>query len=142
MVLVDREIISQQIEKEIITPFEPNLVQPSSYDLTLGERFLWISYEDEGELIAYDDTPQYEVIELTGCEDTIELEPGEFCLAHTKEYIYLPSSLSAIVAGKSTWARKGLTVHQTAGWDRPRLSWQNNIRVKKCRFLHFRIESR
>lgn len=119
MVLVDREIISQQIKKEIIIPFNPELVQPSSYDLTLGRRFLWISYEDEGEVIAYDDVPQYEVIELTGREDTIELEPGEFCLAHTEEMIYLPSTLSAIVAGKSTWARKGLTIHQTAGWIDP-----------------------
>ena len=119
MVLVDRDIISEQIEKEIIIPFDPDLVQPSSYDLTLGRRFLWISYEDEGEKIAYDDVPQYEVIELTGKEDTIELEPGEFCLAHTEEFISVPANLSAIVAGKSTWARKGLTIHQTAGWIDP-----------------------
>jgi len=119
MVLVDKQIIEENIESEIIRPFDPDLVQPSSYDLTLGNRFLWISYEDEGEIIGYDDVPQYEVIELTGGEKTIELEPGEFCLAHTEEFVCVPVYLSAIVAGKSTWARKGLTIHQTAGWVDP-----------------------
>ena len=130
MVLVDYEIIKQNVNKDIIIPFDPDLVQPSSYDLTLGRRFLWISYEDEGEKIAYDDTPQYEVIELTGKEDTIELEPGEFCLAHTEEMVFIPGSLSAIVAGKSTWARKGLTIHQTAGWIDPGFNGKITLEVK------------
>lgn len=130
MVLVDKQIIEESVDENIIVPFNPDLVQPSSYDLTLGRRFLWISYEDEGEIIAYDEAPQYEVIELTGREDTIELEPGEFCLAHTEEYIYIPAHLSGIVAGKSTWARKGLTVHQTAGWIDPGFNGRVTLELK------------
>jgi|AntRauTorckE6833_2_1112554.scaffolds.fasta_scaffold00427_18 dCTP deaminase len=130
MVLVDYQIIDEVVDKDMIIPFDPDLVQPSSYDLTLGRRFLWISYEDEGEVIAYDDVPQYEVIELTGRNDTIDLEPGEFCLAHTEEIVDIPASLSAIVAGKSTWARKGLTIHQTAGWIDPGFSGRITLELK------------
>ena len=42
------------------------------------------------------------------------LEPGMFVLAWTREYIQLPDFLSARVEGRSTLARLGLSVHQSA----------------------------
>lgn len=131
MVLVDKQIIRRNVDSDLIRPFEPDLVQPSSYDLTLGERFMWISYEEEGEVIKSDDIPQYEIVDLADKnKDTILIEPGEFMLAHTQEIINIPADLSATVAGKSSWARKGLTIHQTAGWIDPGFCGKITLELK------------
>ena len=42
------------------------------------------------------------------------LKPGEFVLAWTAETISLPNFLCARVEGRSTLARLGLSIHQTA----------------------------
>ncbi len=47
------------------------------------------------------------------------LEPQEFVLAMTHESIKVPNSLIARIEGRSTYARVGLTMHQTAPWIQP-----------------------
>lgn len=51
--------------------------------------------------------------------DTVLLEPGEFALARTTESVRIPAHLVARVEGKSSWARRGLLVHITAGFIDP-----------------------
>lgn len=51
--------------------------------------------------------------------DAIHLRPGEFVLARTKEIVGIPPHLVARVEGKSSWARRGLLVHITAGFIDP-----------------------
>jgi dCTP deaminase len=43
------------------------------------------------------------------------LHPGRFVLASTLEWLKLPNSLAGYVAGKSTWARRGLIIETAAG---------------------------
>ncbi len=53
------------------------------------------------------------------------LEPGEFVLAMTHERVKLPNNLIALVEGRSTYARLGLSMHQTAPWIQP--GWSGPI---------------
>lgn len=78
-----------------VTPFDPAMVQPASIDLKLGNL----------------DLPHG--LQL----DTViwSVPPGKFLLGVTAERIRLPNHIAGTVHGKSTWARKGLTIHQTGG---------------------------
>ena len=49
----------------------------------------------------------------------ISIRPGEFILASTQETIGIPATLVGQVEGKSSWARRGLLVHVTAGFIDP-----------------------
>lgn len=42
--------------------------------------------------------------------DSFHLQPGEFAIARSLEYVSLPDDLSAQVLGRSSWGRLGLTV--------------------------------
>jgi dCTP deaminase len=53
------------------------------------------------------------------------LDPGEFILAITHEKITVPKHLIALVEGRSTYARMGLSMHQTAPWIQP--GWKGPI---------------
>ena len=53
------------------------------------------------------------------------LAPREFVLAMTHESIKVPSNLIALVEGRSTYPRLGLSMHQTAPWIQP--GWTGQI---------------
>jgi len=53
------------------------------------------------------------------------LGPNEFILALTHESICVPKNLIALVEGRSTYARMGLSMHQTAPWIQP--GWSGPI---------------
>lgn len=56
------------------------------------------------------------------------LEPNEFVLALTHEHIYMPRNLIAMVEGRSTYARFGLSMHQTAPWLQP--GWDGRLTLE------------
>lgn len=49
----------------------------------------------------------------------VSVRPGEFILASTQETVHIPATLVGQVEGKSSWARRGLLVHVTAGFIDP-----------------------
>lgn len=51
-------------------------------------------------------------------KNEIQIEPGQFCLASTREIFYLPDDVAAEVKLRSSWARLGLN-HLLAGWCDP-----------------------
>lgn len=53
------------------------------------------------------------------------LGPKEFVLAMTHEVIKVPKNMIALVEGRSTYARVGLSMHQTAPWIQP--GWEGPI---------------
>lgn len=79
-------------------------IQPASVDLKLNGDY--IEFKKDG---LY---PLYNVEEYI-------LQPHEFILASTEEYVEIPRYLVGQVDGKSTWGRKGLAVHITAGYIDP-----------------------
>ena len=53
------------------------------------------------------------------------MKQGDFLLAKTYESITVPRNMIARVEGRSTYARVGLSMHQTAPWIQP--GWKGQI---------------
>jgi dCTP deaminase len=98
-----------------IDPFNPNQLNPNSYDLRLADTV--ISYRKSMVLDCangdYDKSENYvkQKIEQTG----LTLYPGHLYLMATKEYTatnaYVP-----MIEGRSSIARLGICIHNTAGF--------------------------
>jgi dCTP deaminase len=57
--------------------------------------------------------------------ETYSLEPRNFILAQTLETVTIPNHLIGFVEGRSSYARFGLSMHQSAPWIQP--GWSGNI---------------
>lgn len=90
----------------IVPAPEDRQIQPASVDVRLSGAFANASWLP-------DSAPQPKP------RDTLVLRPGDFILAGTVEYVEIPSDLVAQVEGRSTYARKGIIVHATAGYIDP-----------------------
>jgi dCTP deaminase len=60
-----------------------------------------------------------------GDPESFILKPGDFVLGLTYESIKVPKNMIALVEGRSTYARVGLSMHQTAPWIQP--GWSGPI---------------
>jgi dCTP deaminase len=63
-----------------------------------------------------------------GKREAFPLEKDEFVLALTYERIWIPRNLIAMVEGRSSYARAGLSMHQTAPWLQP--GWNGQITLE------------
>jgi dCTP deaminase len=107
------EIASGRI---VIDPYDESLVQPSSVDVRVDNRFRVFN----NSRYPYIDVRQpmedlTEPVEIEGDEPFI-LHPGEFVLGQTLERVTLPNDLVARLEGKSSLGRLGLLIHSTAGF--------------------------
>lgn len=94
-------------------------VNGASIDLTLGDLFWMESYERDDV-----DLSQKEAPEMERHRGAVRLEPGEFCLAQTKEVFNLPADVAAHFMLKSSQARAGLQ-HLFAGFADP--TWNGSV---------------
>lgn len=115
MMLSDRSIIDQLDGGFLVIDPAPqeSAIQPASVDLTLGRSFR-SPYTDHG-------------FEWSSSHYTVI--PGETVLATTLEYIEIPSMMSARVEGKSSFGRKFLMVHATAGFIDPGFKGQITLEL-------------
>ena len=60
-----------------------------------------------------------------GYRESFPLEPNKLVLAMTYEKITMPAHLIGLVEGRTTYARVGLSMHQTAPWIQP--GWDGPI---------------
>ena len=65
-----------------------------------------------------------------GHPEKFDLHPGEFVLALTHERVTIPNHLIGLVEGRSTYARVGLSMHQTAPWIQPGWSGQITLEIR------------
>lgn len=127
MILSDRDILRRINDKELV--FAPDIdvdiqVQSASIDLRLARGF-FVENKEAGltfDPTSLDGTPLSEAFKLYHDRDRIELEPGQYIMAQTLEHVWIPIDTAGRVEGKSSIARMGLTVHNTAphinpGWD-------------------------
>lgn len=63
-----------------------------------------------------------------GEQETVKLNQNDFILALTHERVWIPKHLIAFVEGRSTYARVGLSMHQTAPWVQP--GWNGHITLE------------
>ncbi|MGH7049600.1 MAG: dCTP deaminase [Acetobacteraceae bacterium] len=115
-------------------PLEDRQWGEASIDLRLGFQFTklrkceGIKFSIADGLSAIGGLKIWDTMELSerdnmGKTQHFILEPGEFVLAKTYESITVPKNLIAFVEGRSTYARMGLSMHQTAPWIQP--GWTN-----------------
>jgi deoxycytidine triphosphate deaminase/intein/homing endonuclease len=102
-----------------IDPFDPKLVQPSSIDVRLDNKFLVFRNTKR----AYIDVKQpaddlMEMIEV-GVDDPMFLHPHEFVLASTIERVRMPDDLVARLEGRSSLGRLGVVIHSSLPYDEP-----------------------
>jgi dCTP deaminase len=74
-----------------------------------------------------------------GKKETYTLDPGEFILAQTYERIWIPRHLIAMVEGRSSYARAGLSMHQTAPWLQPGWSGQITLEIRNSGPFHIEL---
>ncbi len=65
-----------------------------------------------------------------GKKETYTIDQGEFVLAQTYERIWIPRNLIAAIEGRSSYARAGLSMHQTAPWLQP--GWNGQVTLEIC----------
>ena len=117
MILSDRDIRKQiEARRVVIEPFEPEMIQPSSVDLHVGDQFRIFA----NSRYPYIDVRQRmddltELVKATEDEPFI-LHPGEFVLGSTHEKVTLPDDIVGRIEGKSSLGRLGLLIHSTAGF--------------------------
>jgi dCTP deaminase len=141
MILSQREI-REAVDKGEIR-FEPPLEErqwhEASVDLRLGTKItklkkgkgLKVSLADGIGPIADAGLWQQKILKVEdelGKRETFCLESGEFILALTHERIWIPRHLIAMVEGRSSYARAGLSMHQTAPWLQP--GWNGVITLE------------
>lgn len=86
-------------DKLIISYVNDRDIQPASVDLHLGCALINL----DGEIFNLK-------------EDDYLLQPNEFILGSTREYVKIPNDLVAQVDGKSSIGRLGVLIHVTAGF--------------------------
>lgn len=109
MILTDKDL--NGLGELIVSPFNPDRIQPSSYDLTLFRklavpipyRTVDLRVDEPGEHMKFVEFDKY------------ELHPGSSVLGCTEETVKCPLNLSARIEGKSTIGRLFVAVHITAG---------------------------
>jgi dCTP deaminase len=98
----------------VIRPFEENKLQLASYDVTLGNEF---EVTDRFSTVASDPCnkiyPSTRTIKVKDGEQFV-LHPGETVLGKQREYIGVDHKHLILLSGKSSLARVGLVVHNTA----------------------------
>jgi dCTP deaminase len=73
-----------------------------------------------------------------GKSDTWTLGPNEFVLAMTHESVCISNHLIGMVQGRSTYARMGISIHQTAPWIQP--GWEGKITLEIANLGPYEIE--
>ncbi len=120
MILSDRSINEAIASGRLgIDPFDPTLVQPSSIDVRLDNKFLVFRNTKR----AFIDVKQpaddlMEMIEV-GLNEPMFLHPHEFVLGSTIERVRMPDDLVARLEGRSSLGRLGVVIHSSLPYDAP-----------------------
>ena len=125
MILSDRDIMQEVANGGLrfIPPIDNTRISPSSIDLRLSNQFTVLRPQPPGVEVIVDlpRTPNLEEVIHSYADvidvldgDYLVLRPGDFVLAYTREFVEMPNYLAARVEGRSSYARLGISVHQTA----------------------------
>jgi deoxycytidine triphosphate deaminase len=153
-VLSDGTILRLVEEGRIrIDPWDPELVQPASVDLRLGDSFR-VFHNHRASAIDLRNPPEGLTEEVTiPREETFVIHPGEFCLGRTLEWVELPDDIVARIEGKALaidtpvptphgWRtmgdlRPGELVFDLEGHPTPVLAVSDVLGGRPCRAVDF-----
>ena len=117
--LVDYQIRKLSRDSGLVEPFNPEMVNPASIDVTLGPQIL--VENDNGDFTEFDISKQ-----------DFWMPPGGFVLAVTAEWVRVPSNLECCFQLKSTVGRLGYN-HALAGYIDPGFSGRITLELKNYR---------
>jgi dCTP deaminase len=112
--MLSNEDIKKAIEtgELVINPFKEKFIRAAGVALHLGANLLkplpGVVVDVKNKKV-----PDFQEIEIT-MESPYKLEPSEFVLGHTYQAVTVGPSLGFFIEGRSTLARVGLTIVQTA----------------------------
>jgi dCTP deaminase len=112
----------------VVDPWDPEMVQPASIDLRLGDSFRVFSNHKITAIDLRELPPNLTEEVVIDADEPFVIHPGEFCLGRTMERVELPDDLVARVEGKSSLGRLGLIVHATAGFVDP--GWNGTLTLE------------
>lgn len=111
MILSDKSI-KELIKsgKLVITPFDEDLVQPSSYNLRLANAFR--VYRNTKHAFLDSKEPMADFMELLKTEngDPIIIHPNEFILGESLESLEIPDNLVGVIEGRTSLAKMGIGI--------------------------------
>lgn len=128
MILHDTELRRLCEHDRMIVPFEPEQLNPASYDLLLGSEIMI-------ESVASRELVRMSIAGYTQ-EDPYWLKPREWILAETWETFNMPQDVAGLFFLKSSRAREGLE-HMHAGFADP--EWNGSkltLELTNARQLH------
>lgn len=116
--LSDQEIsLYLQDGKIKIEPFNENDLESGNYRLHLGDKLL---VPKENQKVSLDDISDSDLFrEHDLSEESYVLRPGGFVLGQTSEKMGWSKKFCGFVDGRSTFARLGLSIHQSATFLSP-----------------------
>lgn len=126
MILPDFEIVCLA-RRGMVNPYDPELVNPASLDVRLGDNLL---IEDK-------QSPELQPFSIAGHtkEEPFMLQPHEFVLAETLERFEIPNVVAGQLALKSSRAREGIE-HLMAGYVDPGYTGRLTLELQNARSLH------
>lgn len=111
--LSDKDILKAINEGLLsIQPFDKKQLRPAGISFQLGKQILIPKPVDLIDLKNIKDL-DYEEVEITEDKPFI-IQPGQFVLGHTEEVLSVSTKLGFIIEGRSTLARLGISVEQSA----------------------------
>ena len=123
---IKEELASGRI---VINPLDLSDIQPASVDLHLDRQLL--KFKPPKDFSFIDVHQQLEnLTEPIEIQDPFPyiLQPDEFILASTLEYVELADDIVARLEGKSSLGRLGLLIHSTAGYVDP--GWKGTLTLE------------
>jgi dCTP deaminase len=111
----------------LVTPYLPELVNPASLDVRLGDALL-IESAQAAQLVPY---PLHQHSQA----EPYWLRPGQFVLGHTLEVVSVPESMCAQFMLKSSRGREGFQ-HMLAGYVDPGFRGSLTLELHNSRQLH------
>src|SRR5271157_1044444 len=128
MLLSDIDIARRLVDPDphkrlLVTPIVSAREQfgPSSLDVRLSTDFQRLEDMNLSHLALGEHIPDKAYTDrlILAANESFYLHPGEFVLASTLEWFRLPRDLAGRIEGRSSWGRRGLLVHATAGFVDP-----------------------
>ena len=124
MILSDRDI--DQIIKSgkafLINPYNEEMLQPNSYDMSLGQELKTLNGK---------------CIDLS--QESYKLKPYEFLLGSTMEKVHIPYDLCGHVDGKSSIGRLGVFVHISSGFIDSGFTGNITLEIFNCSDKEFEL---
>lgn len=127
--IVDHQIQLYARARGLVEPFNPEQVNPCSYDVKLSNKIL-----TEGLTVGPEEKRE-RWIEQDISEETYWLKPNEFILAATMEYVRIPSDMECVFQLKSSRGREGYN-HALAGFIDPGFCGNITLEIQNINQRH------